>query len=197
MPCIRFIGDVHASFNQYVEMTKEAEISIQVGDFGLGFQTKEDPVPFLTQDHRFLRGNHDDPAQCEKHPNWIKDGHYDEELEIFFLGGAKSIDKNQRTPGVDWWENEELSMPELYAIVDSYSKIKPQIMVTHDCPDIALHDFKIYREKSRTAQFLNHLCEIHRPHLWVFGHHHKAIEKLIGSTLFIGLDTLKFKDINF
>src|SRR5260370_16253241 len=78
---IRFIGDTHAKFPLYRAIaTAPVETddptnkifapSIQVGDFGMGFRT----APILAPDHRFIRGNHDNPQLCAEHPNWIAVG---------------------------------------------------------------------------------------------------------------------------
>jgi hypothetical protein len=52
-----------------------------------------------------------------------------------YIGGALSIDKAHRTEGLNWWVDEELSIQEMNSIFDKYIKEKPDIMVTHDCPE--------------------------------------------------------------
>lgn len=54
MALTRFIGDVHAKFNKYVDLLKGCQQSIQVGDFGIGFGES----PRVGPDHRSIRGNH-------------------------------------------------------------------------------------------------------------------------------------------
>lgn len=69
MTTIRFIGDVHGSPKAYRRAVGDAERSIQVGDFGLGFVR----MPQLGPGHRFIRGNHDCPDLCRERPDWIAD----------------------------------------------------------------------------------------------------------------------------
>jgi len=120
--------------------------------------------------HRFIRGNHDSPEVCRNHPNWIPDGQF--ENDMFFLGGAFSIDWQMRMPGVSWWEDEELSIVELNAMIDKFESLKPKIVVTHDCPTKFAMLLKSHHmdDKSRTRAALDTMLEIHKPDLWVFGH---------------------------
>jgi hypothetical protein len=37
---------------------------------------------------------------------------------------------------------------------------------------------------------------VHKPEYWIFGHHHKKVEKEIDGTIFIGLDELKYGNID-
>lgn len=101
---MRFIGDTHAKFGSYQAIALGADASIQVGDFGAGFAE----IPDLGPNHRFIRGNHDNPALCRAHPNWIPDGH--SENGMFFMGGATSVDRHSRCEGVDYWADEEMSI---------------------------------------------------------------------------------------
>lgn len=169
---IRFIGDVHGKFLQYQYIAENSPrgMSIQVGDFGLGFG-KEPPKMDIF--HRFIRGNHDSPEKCRQHLNWIEDGHYTEAFGgILYVGGAYSIDSYRRTEGVDWWRDEELDISKMNDILDSVKKT-PRIIVTHDCPaSMAPHLMSNVRhmDNSRTQQFLDALYEKVQPDLWIFGH---------------------------
>ena len=51
------IGDVHGKINEYLQLIKNRKHSIQLGDFGVGFVD----IPELPINHRFIRGNHDNP----------------------------------------------------------------------------------------------------------------------------------------
>ena len=82
--------------------------------------------------HRFIRGNHDDPAACRSQSLCITDGH--SEADMFFCGGALSVNLKGRTEGLNWWPDEELSDPDFASIREKYLDEKPAIMVTHDCP---------------------------------------------------------------
>ncbi len=191
---MRYIGDVHGNRNdnmtKYVALTKEVDASIQVGDFGAGFT----PLPQLDINNRFIRGNHDDPAICAASPNWIPDG--TSEGDTFFVGGAYSIDKDDRTIGIDWWEDEEISWGRLNEIIDDYARIKPRGMVTHDCPRSIAHSlWKHILISSRTANALEAMLNIHQPEIWIFGHYHSSVRETINGTKFICLAELEYIDL--
>jgi len=187
---MRYIGDVHGKFNQYLDIIKDCDASIQVGDFGAGFK----PLPEIGSNHRFIRGNHDDPAICLKSPNWIPD--LTVEGRTFFVGGAFSIDRGIRTIGIDWWHNEELSTPELYQAIDLYQEIKPQIMVSHDAPVTVMKGLFSYSDRgSRTANAFDAMFEAYQPVCWIFGHWHRDIRVNRLGTEFICLAELSYIDI--
>mgnify|MGYP001166037656 CR=1 FL=1 len=187
MTTIRFIGDVHGSPRAYRRAVGDAERSIQVGDFGLGFVR----MPQLGPGHRFIRGNHDCPDLCRERPDWIPDGMI--EGECMFVGGATSIDAHLRVPGVSWWPDEQLSMVELHRMVELYRRHRPQVMVTHECPasvarELFLRHYKLaIEDRSNTREAFEVMLEIARPRLWVFGHWHEWRDQVIGGTRFICL----------
>lgn len=199
---VTFIGDIHGDWLTYgniIDSNLGAD-TIQVGDMGVGFErfTRSDkindPRGFLMNilakegNHTFIRGNHDDPAGCKAlAPYWIDDGYHDSERDIFHVGGAWSIDWQNRIEGVTWWPDEELSIKEMNIIMDKYEYIKPSIMVTHDAPYVvidAMYGGNIKFHENRTAQFLGALFEIHEPDLWVFGHWHENKAHKMGKTDF-------------
>lgn len=212
---VRIIGDVHGKFGPYRELIRDVPRSIQVGDMGVGFYrvlgdelkpSKNPPFDAMSQgDHRFIRGNHDNPEVCKRHKFWIPDGSVRD--GIFFLGGATSIDKEWRTPGIDWWEEEQLSIPELERAIDVYAAVKPDVVITHECPEsianailAAFNRVKIF-DGSRTRQALQAMFSLHQPRLWVFGHWHHSLtfdHPIImpggKSTRFICLDELEYMD---
>lgn len=188
---MRYIGDVHAKFDEYVKLIDECDASIQVGDFGMGFAQP----PLLGTQHRFIRGNHDNPALCAKHQNWINDATY--ENDRFFVGGARSVDRSHRHIGIDWWPDEEIAYDRFGDIIQFYETVKPKIVVSHDCPmDIARHLFRAtIHDRSRTAVALQNMFEIHRPELWIFGHWHTDRRMTILGTEFICLAELSHVDL--
>lgn len=186
----RFIGDVHSKFDRYVTIIDVPYETIQVGDFGHGFNT----VPELNTKDRHIRGNHDDPALARAHPNFIQDGLC--ENNTMFIGGAKSSDRYKRVEGKDWWNDEELSFPEMFPIGYSYADYMPETVVSHDCPLFLVSELNSgHCIPTNTNGFLQNLFEIHKPKLWVFGHHHKSFDKTILGTRFICLNELEYIDI--
>lgn len=195
MKTIRYIGDVHAKQSRYESIIADATDSVQVGDFGIGFGGSLSPNPR----HRAIRGNHDNPALIRTYPNWIPDGTIED--DVFYLGGALSIDKHYRTEGVDWWRDEECSMEQLTKIMDKIDSHSTKInrVVTHDCPSVVIEELHgigaSLRYPSITHQFLDWVLLELKPSLWIFGHHHKALDKTINGCRFICLPELAYIDI--
>lgn len=201
-----FYGDIHAGLNDFeasIRGNEEADAHIQVGDFGFGFFNGRQTghvLPRICEEYpsmRFIRGNHDDPQAAAAHPAFIKDGHCEvvDGVKIMYMGGAWSIDHAYRTPGVSWWHDEELSSQALNDVINTYEEFKPDIMVTHDCPQffstkymiqsgLCLWGGKPVIHKTRTAQSLETMYEIHQPRLWLFGHWHNNLVTDVGNTTF-------------
>lgn len=177
---IRCIGDVHGIFDKYNELIKSEYPTIQVGDFGAGFG----PFPKMQNKDAYIRGNHDNPAICKEHLNWIADGHV--EHNIMFIGGGLSRDRDMRTIGVDWWDDEELSYEELENMIDLAEKEKPAIIISHECPkSIAASAMNSYPPHSRTSMAFDVIFSNTPPKLWVFGHYHRSMKFKVENTLFI------------
>lgn len=213
------IGDIHGKFYRYFDLIRDTESSFQVGDFGLGFDSWTDAktkgVMKKANDvgnHRFIRGNHDDPRVCRDTVGYVRSGTYFEEESLYAVGGAWSIDSMHRTAGVNWWEDEELTIDEFEVILDHYTKSKPSIMITHDCPtDVANKmffesglmqrkfglplDVEPIRYVTRTGEYLQKMFEAHQPDKWIFGHWHIDVSEVIEGTEFTCLGELKTKEI--
>lgn len=188
MKTTRFIGDIHADFAAYQAIIEASPYpTIQVGDFGIGFGRQHPQEAMAKGDHMFIRGNHDNPAECKKTPGYIPDATL--YGDWWCMGGALSIDRSVRTEGVNWWADEELSQSDLYKVMDIYETIRPDYVVTHTCPEsIAPRMFSFLgntvRFKSRTEQALESMWHIHKPKVWVFGHWHESKSVHINGTDF-------------
>jgi Icc-related predicted phosphoesterase len=53
---------------------------------------------------------------------------------IGFLGGAVSVDRRRRTPGISWWEREVPLPSDLDALVDAADGQPLDLLVLHDAP---------------------------------------------------------------
>ena len=162
-----YLGDIHGNFNvihQYVKMygITDAHI-IQVGDFGVGFQTVEKEKRMLEMYHPLLvknnvhvwaiRGNHDYKPHFDNDPFGFTNIHLVPdytvlnlaEKNILCIGGAVSVDREWRytkkqKQGI--FENTTLVVeswwPDERFFLD-IDKIKDlrgiNIIVTHTCPD--------------------------------------------------------------
>jgi len=204
MTRIRFIGDVHGAYGAYLDCIGDAERSVQVGDFGMGFlhhcdiehmHTKVNP-----EQHKFIRGNHDDPAMCKAFPHYIPDCSYDDELSMFFMGGAWSIDRWARTEGINWWPDEELNYAQLSEAIDIFERVKPAYVVTHDCPfsvaQTLFKDVAAYPVRpTDTSRALDLMLKAHQPKMWLFGHWHHHCREVIEGCEFVCLDINQAIDI--
>lgn len=207
---IRFVGDVHGHHKSYWKVVRDVPWSVQVGDMGFSYGFFEhyglDPVH-----HRFLGGNHDNYDVIGDCPNSLGDfGLIEvpgwEHGSFFFVRGAYSIDKAVRTPGRDWWHEEELDMASCYQAIEAYKAAKPSIMVTHDCPESVgqvLSDQglgsnflgKTTKISTRTGQMLQSMIECHQPETWIFGHWHVNFVRSCYGTSFVCLPELGYLDL--
>lgn len=196
---VRFIGDVHGKYASYKKLIADVPKSIQVGDMGVGFRKLQGPrageiyanpphYAMIRGIHRFLRGNHDNPAECRKHSQWIPDGHVEDRM--MFVGGGFSIDRAFRVEDYTWWADEELSLAQLNAVVEDYRRIQPEIMITHEPPREVLeamlarlptigNGMEKLERGSRTSQALQQMWNAHSPKLWIFGHMHVAFDHVL------------------
>jgi len=143
MVATRLIGDIHGEYNLYLPLIQNCPRSVQVGDFGMGFDYtgEADFVDSMLEgvpgEHQFIRGNHDSPEVCRDCSACISDG--DSINGTMFIGGATSIDKAIRTPNVNWWWDEEMSPDEAFEHLEDFLFIKPRVMITHECPESIAH----------------------------------------------------------
>lgn len=202
---LTFLGDVHGDWNvlnKILQKHKNKTI-VQVGDLGLGFESQyvlninsglweasvnNDPKTF-PENFRFIRGNHCNPEVSRIYPNYLGDFGYNKELGIFYVSGAWSIDRENRTQGIDWWPEEELSIEQLNQAIDLYKEIRPEIIVSHTCPEFVANQLinrshKRYTDQ-RTEIALDRMFQIHKPKYWIFGHWHVVWRKNIDETNFV------------
>ena len=197
---LTLVGDIHGNYDAYREITSKHDWTVQVGDFGMGFAHPDAAIEAQRQEilhqafvnttgkHHFIRGNHDNPHACKEHGRWIEDGHFDEDHGIMYIGGAWSIDRAVRTEGINWWAEEELSWDQLYALIDKYERVKPEIVISHDCPEQVVGTMvgKVggHPYVCRTQQALGSMFHIHQPKRWFFGHWHVPLKMQMNRTKF-------------
>lgn len=215
MAITRIIGDIHGMVNDcraYLLHDFQGS-AIQVGDFGIGMGQSDywhESVDALCKEYdlTFIRGNHDNPAKCKEMYGWIKDGTV--KNNTMFIGGAWSIDNPdaptgwyKRTSGVDWWPEEELSDEEFTRILEIYATIKPEIVISHDCPaSISNTMFKksgIIKGPwyyNRTSDWLDKFMQVHQPQIYIFGHWHHTALHIHDNTYFMCLGELDYIDLD-
>lgn len=200
------VGDVHGKIPEYRLLLQrqipEDSLVVQIGDLGCGFTEMPESF-FSTEDtriHKFIRGNHDSPEIARERGDYLGDyGTFEFDGEkIFFLSGAWSIDHGQRTPGKDWWWDEQLNWDQLKDALRLYEETKPDIVITHDAPTAVKNEVlnaylingsapelgsdgtpyrRAFMDMSQirntpTDQALQAMFEVWQPGDWVFGHYH-------------------------
>jgi len=197
MSLVRFVGDIHGDFGQYSCLVENADASVQIGDYGLGFNKGVDSEMKSwggkNPQHKFIRGNHDNPQVAKTFPNYISDGSYYPQNQIMYIGGAWSIDYARRTEGRDWWFDEECSSQDFRSFYKTYTTFKPRTMVTHDAP-LEIPELTGLLDpayggqvETRTGLYLQYMFNAHKPETWIFGHWHKSLDYTYKGTRFICL----------
>lgn len=192
----RFLGDIHG----HTLALKAAydlggfDVLVQVGDFGFSSSllTLNDYDPNKV---KVVGGNHDEYPFLVTYPHYLGDYGTISGSDIFFVRGAYSIDIMFRTPSVDWWADEELGYKAQEDAVAAYELAKPEIMVSHDAPDIVTERWYHRKIASSTGSMLSHMQYLHKPKVWIFGHHHKHEIMEIDGTTFVALGIDRFVDL--
>lgn len=187
---LRLIGDVHGKAKDYYKLIREVPYTIQVGD--LGFADTYETLRFIDPARdRMIEGNHDDyDNRCHFRLGEFGVHTVPNFGDIFFVRGAWSIDCKWRIAherkGGDriWWEQEELSIQELNEAIRLYKEVKPDFVISHDCPhsiNLEISDPQFVKGcgyewpvPTRTSLALQTMFEAHQPQYWIFGHYHKS-----------------------
>lgn len=211
---ILIIGDVHGKIGGYFDLLDDfierhrhdtADLySLQVGDFGFK-DTYHQRANWFDKTHRydienhqFFGGNHDQYPI----PEWA--GHLGDFGEVsfipnsFFVRGAKSIDKESRTMGYDWWPEEQLDWKQSRKALDEYIRVKPKHVFSHDAPqELPQHMFSSVGENqsTNTGKLLSEMLAAHRPETWTFGHWHETESVEMNGTLFRCLGELETAEL--
>lgn len=185
------IGDVHGQVDRYWKiLQKHKGKSIQVGDFGFRKQHQWHLKNIDSSLHKINFGNHDDYTFLEE-AHSCKNFSFYNEHNLMTVRGAMSSDRASRIEGKEWWSNEELSYSEMQSAIELFTIQKPEIMITHDCPQSIRKSVFSIADKSLTSNGLQMMFELHQPLVWIFGHHHKSIDEIINKTTFICLPELE------
>ena len=225
-------GDIHGEFEKLVYQCcvrygMRDTLVIVAGDCGFGFRYPAYDIDFYyskTMDRiidtnnyiAFVRGNHDDP--------WYFDGEHvgyerfravpDYSVltacghQILCVGGAVSIDRDQRTAGKDWWEDEKpVFIPErLSAILGDGYRI--DTVVTHTAPSFC--EFTMSPGVVDSEELLADMQEERRvmdavlvtlaanflpPRRWFYGHFHHSWNAEINGVDYTMLSIMEMKEL--
>lgn len=209
------IGDVHGKIGGYFDritefldrhkhLADDELYSIQLGDFGFGDTYIQRENRFErsrrldTHYHVFFGGNHDDYDEYNGVAGSLEDfGEVPFVEDSFFVRGAYSIDKDARTVGHDWWEEEELTWKESREALNKYIEMEPKYVFTHEGPQIATKKMFPTKEtiSTNTGKLLDEMFKAHQPDRWMYGHWHETKKKEINGTTFQCLGELETKEI--
>lgn len=187
------IGDVHGRVEDYKTLLRDtkAEYSVQLGDMGFTYELLH---TVDAKHHKFIPGNHDNYDHLPPHALRGYGQCFLGGSLFFFIRGGYSIDYKTRLPGVSWWATEELDYHMLSNCIKMYTKLKPSLVLSHECPSQVfpfLHSHHSLDKPSRTAHAMSEMFQAHRPRLWVFGHHHVSRTVVVQGTYFRCLDELE------
>lgn len=200
MTKVAILGDIHGN-TRYLEYAIQqaklhgAEMMIQVGDFGLGF---EDDTLIeagrLAMDNKLplwiMRGNHDNPKVFNQHITGqhlhiIPDGFMATigKKRVAFLGGAVSIDRDSRDPYISWWPDERINAS--IVKVWWYDEAKADVLISHEAPLLPdnLPGFKLPPDIKKDCDEDRHLvhmaAEALEPDQIIHGHYHMRYDREI------------------
>ena len=110
---------------------------------------------------------------------------------FLFVGGASSIDQANRTTGLSWWPEEDITESDYVAAKAAEGPI--HVMVTHDAPDYPLgfspKGSAAFRVRSAQGmEYLRRLMYHHEPEMLIHGHWHARYSRQDGNTKVVGLD---------
>ena len=93
---------------------------------------------------------------------------------IFVCGGATSYDKAQRTVGISWWPEEDISFREVDEALTNLEKVENHVdyVLTHTCPHHMEYDMYESVNPDPTGKFLEEVEKYVGFKKWYFGHHH-------------------------
>ena len=199
----RLIGDVHGKIPQYLPLADGAELSLQVGDLGFDYTELQ---PLDPDRHKVIGGNHDnytvqDGQFVYQTPHFLGDfGTWEVPGfgTLFYVRGGRSVDRDRRTEGVNWWPGEELSYKRLQEVIYAFNEAKPDFVVSHECPAFLVNEVTLWKvplPPSTTARALEGMFEHHQPKAWVFGHFHNDWEFRFKGTYFRCLNELSIWDV--
>lgn len=219
---IRLVGDVHQKQDKYINLVKDCDYSFQLGDMGFNYDKLKVLDPWK---HKVLFGNHDrvivdkydevireDDRFLTNYGNFSLDHMLNREStnksktnipDLFYVRGDHSIDKAYRTPGLDWFEDEQLTYYKMLSAIECYTVNKPKIVISHGCPSsiipyVANPAFAHLNIKpSATSIMLEEMYRIHQPDFWFFGHFHRdKVMRPNDDTYFFCIDELSYIDLS-
>jgi len=190
-------GDIHGRFailNDLINR-KKPELVICCGDFGywpkIKSQEKLSNIKLGKAKLLWCDGNHEDhwslrnrtTDELEKNIFYMPRGStytLEDGRTILFMGGADSIDKDERIIGFDWFPDEVITYKDLLNL----PKCKVDIVISHTCPLEIVPEMARYRWKQGepSNKALSEIWNIYKPSLAFFGHWHRNAKGILETT---------------
>lgn len=191
------IGDAHGQYDRYVKIARKRDFTVQIGDLGFKYDCLKNLDP---DNHKVVGGNHDKYPSLVEYPHYLGDYGMASVggVEFFFYRGAYSIDRQYRTIGIDWWEEEQLKVDDFMKAREIYREAKPDLVLTHDCPEsigLMLLSPGSHLYQNTTNWALQELFNIHQPKKWRFAHWHRSWSMTVNGTEFRCLNELETEEI--
>jgi len=201
------LGDTHGRYEkvQSACQTVRKEKLIILGDFGFVFHKLVDGdnlerLSKLPSTILFLDGNHENFPALEEFPKikkfggtvsklaknvfWLRRGqvYCIDGYKVLTIGGAFSIDKGRRAPGVSWWGEENLSCEEIeYTLKNIDANKVVDFVLTHTCPTSIINKMNLSfssKLKDSNAEFFESILTDGKLSFchWYFGHFHEDLK---------------------
>lgn len=214
---IGFVGDLHGDLGALLAAARSlrglgVDIGIAAGDFGfvwpgVNYKRTLDKISNRLQDLDFtlyfVDGNHEWFPELSTYPVGEGGQRIIRENVIHLprgyrtalssgrmlaaLGGANSIDRDERREGVDWWPEEAIGDEDLVSLGHGHA----DLMVGHDAPlrvpslDWALAANELGLSEEMQGYSLAGRRTFHRgfsavrPELYIGGHYHQFIDEIV------------------
>lgn len=204
---IAFAGDWHANA-WWAERaiadarTRYADVVVHLGDFGYLFTDQflgrvSAALAEAELDLLFVDGNHENHPKLLRYPiganglrrvaqrvwhlprgfRWQWAG-----VRFLALGGAHSVDRPHRVPGVSWWKEETITPEQARHAIDGGAA---DVLVSHDCPagvpipgldDGTLFPWAEIMRSDEHRGVLRDVAQAVRPRLIWHGHYHRRYD---------------------
>ena len=230
-----FVGDIHGEFGEVLKNINMIPDSIQVycGDIGMGFyksgyySTEFNKIQKRAEKKNctiiFIRGNHDDPRYFRGQVDLFNPDEYSRiwmanEWQLFQTiwgnilcqGGAVSVDKYARTPGLTWWKDEEITYIDVEELGTRFGDEPIDIVATHSAPrsfsplgNKALSMNWWYddiidacdKEREYLQKVLVYLKASKHPKYWFYGHYHNSYFNTSDNLTAYGLNINEIREV--
>lgn len=218
-------GDWHGDLGWALRAIRRAHINevdtlVHLGDFGIWpgpdgqkfIRRISDLLVELDMNLYVVPGNHEDYAQIGNAPiengvqafadritlltrgyRWAWGG-----VNFVALGGANSIDFEGRTQGINWWQEESITLGDAYRTVQDGVA---DVMFAHEAPSGVVPmrghggewSAKGLAYANQSSEIMLQVVDVVQPKLFMHGHYHYYYDKLVVSsvgytTRYVGTD---------